>query len=108
MQYHDDPKNKFRFSQNTTDDEWLAKVADEGWIIFSHDRKFHTLLPEMSAIKQHSGGCFYLPGASLLVWDKMRHFMRAYDGIAERIRATKKPFIFDISHAGRFKKIAIP
>jgi len=100
VEYHDDPKNKFRFSQQTTDDEWLAKVAGAGWIVFSHDRKFHTLLAECSAIKQYKAGCFYLPGASAPTWDKMRYFMRAYDGIIHRIGLTATPFIFEITHAG--------
>jgi hypothetical protein len=108
IEFHDDPKNKFKFSQDTTDDEWLAKVAVEGWIVFSHDRKFHTLLPECSAIKQYNAGCFYLPGASSPTWDKMRYFMRAYDGITARISATAKPFIFELSHAGKFSRISIP
>jgi PIN like domain len=107
VEYHDDPNSRFKFSQNTTDDEWLAKVAAEGWIVFSHDRKFHTLLPECSAIKQYKAGCFYLPGASSPTWDKMCYFTRAYDGIAERISATVKPFIFELSYAGRFKRVSI-
>ena len=108
MQYHDDPKNKFKFKQNTPDDVWLAAVAHEGWIVFSHDRKFHTLLPECSAIKQYKAGCFYLPGASARTWDKMCHFMRAYQGIVDRINVTQKPFIFELSNAGRFKRVPIP
>jgi hypothetical protein len=83
-------------------------VGAEGWIVFSHDRKFHTLLPESSAIKQHNAGCFYLPGASLPTWDKMCYFMRAYHAIAARIKVTTKPFIFELSHAGRFRRISIP
>jgi hypothetical protein len=83
-------------------------VAGEGWIVFSHDRKFHTLLAECSAIKQYKAGCFYLPGASLPTWDKMCHFMRSYDGIAERVSVTAKPFIFELSPAGRFGRVPIP
>jgi hypothetical protein len=108
VEYHDDPRSKFKFKQDTTDDEWLARVAAEGWIVFSHDRKFHTLLPEMSAIKQHRAGCFYLPGANSPTWDKLRYFVRAYDGIIARIGATDKPFIFELSAAGKFKRISIP
>jgi hypothetical protein len=108
VEYHDDPKSKFKFAQDTTDDEWLAKVAAEGWIVFSHDRKFHTILPESSAIKQYKARCFYLPGANSSTWDKMRYFTRAYDGIVARIGATAKPFIFELSSVGRFKPISIP
>jgi hypothetical protein len=108
VEYHDDPKNKFKFKHDTTDDIWLAAVAQEGWIVFSHDRKFHTLLPECSAIKQHNAGCFYLPGASSPTWDKTCHFIKAYQGIVDRIGVTPKPFIFELSHAGRFKRVPIP
>jgi hypothetical protein len=108
VEYQHDPRNKFQFSQETTDDEWLAKVASEGWIVFSHDRKFHVLLPECSAIKQHKAGCFYLPGANSPTWDKLSYFIRAYDGIATRAITTPKPFIFDVSRTGRFKQVPIP
>jgi len=86
---------------------WLSKVCAEGWIVFSHDRKFHTLLPERAAIKQYSGGCFYLPGANDQTWDKTRIFMRWYDGIAGRADTTKKPFIFDMSSQGKFTPISL-
>ena len=52
--------------------------------MFSHVRKFHTLLPERSAIKQYDAGCFYLPGANDTTWDKTRYFMRWFDGIEHR------------------------
>lgn len=87
---------------------WLSKVAAEGWIIFSHDRKFHALLPERAAVKQYNAGCFYLPGANDPTWDKMRYFTRWFDGISKRALTTKRPFIFDLSVTGRFTEILIP
>jgi hypothetical protein len=82
-------------------------VAAEGWIIFSHDRKFHTLLPEAAAVKQYAAGCFYLPGASSPTWDKVRYFMKFYEGIKKRVSNTKKPFIYDIKYNGRFTQKTI-
>ncbi len=108
MQFHHDPKNKFKFGDKTEDDEWIAKVAAEGWIVFSHDRKFHTRLPEISAIKQHKAGCFYLPGSQSPTWNKIRYFLRGYDGIEHRIATTIKPFIFDLAYTGRFTRVSIP
>jgi hypothetical protein len=87
---------------------WLARVAAEGWVIFSHDRKFHSLLPERSAIKQYNAGCFYLGGATFPLWDKLNLFMRGYAGFRSRVQATAKPFIFNLSHAGRFSRVKIP
>ncbi|PSO33566.1 hypothetical protein C7G41_00885 [Bradyrhizobium sp. MOS002] len=86
---------------------WLEAVAKEGWIVLSHDRKFHTLLPEKSAVKQHKAGCFYLPGANDETWEKLRYFVRAYDGMSERVSVIAKPFIFEFSSAGRFKVVSL-
>ncbi|WOH59468.1 hypothetical protein [Bradyrhizobium sp. BWC-3-1] len=108
VEYHHDPKNKFRFNDQTPDDEWISKVAAEGWIIFSHDRKFHTLLPEAAAVKQYGAGCFYLPGASSPTWDKAVYFMRSYQGIKQRVAKINKPFIFELKYNGKFAQKAIP
>jgi hypothetical protein len=67
------------------------RSAKKAGLFFSHDRKFHTLFPEISAIKQYKAGCFYLSGAGLQTWDKTYMFIRAYEGIRDRIAVTKKP-----------------
>jgi hypothetical protein len=77
-------------------------------VIFSHDRKFHTLLPEIAAVKQYSAGCFYLPGPSSPTWDKVHYFMRSYTGIKNRVAASTKPYIFELKYTGMFVKKAIP
>jgi hypothetical protein len=101
-------KTNSNFPKITTDDEWIAKVAREGWVIFSHDRKFHVRMPEIAAIKQYKAGCFYLPGANWPTWDKARHFMRFCDGLTERIEVTIKPFIYSVAATGKFTQISIP
>jgi hypothetical protein len=108
VEYHQDPHCQFKFLPTSPDDEWLAKVGAAGWTVFSHDRKFHTILPECSAIKQHNIGCFYLWGASEPVWDKLRCFMRTHSGILQRAATTRRPFIFDVMGNGQIKQIPIP
>lgn len=108
VEYHHDPKCMFKFAQTTPDDVWIAAVAAQGWTIFSHDRKFHTIQAEISAIKQFSAGCFYLPGASSPLWDKVAHFVKASDAIIKRANATKRPFIYELASNGRFKAVKIP
>jgi PIN like domain len=108
VEYHHDPNNKFKFVQDTPDDEWLSKVGAEGWIVFSHDRKFHTILPECAAIKQHKIGCFYLWGANAPLWEKLHCFMGAYRRIAKVATTVGKPFIYDVTHNCQLKQIKIP
>jgi PIN like domain len=108
VEFHHDPRNKFRFHQETPDDEWLAKVGTEGWIVFSHDRKFHSNLAECAAIKQYKIGCFYLWGANSGPWDKVSCFVRSYEGICQRIEATPKPFIYNVARNCRLTQVKIP
>ena len=108
VEFHHDPGNKFKFTQTTPDDEWLAKVGAEGWIVFSHDRKFHKRLPECSAIKQHKVGCFYLWGSNDGIWLKTHCFMRGYDNIARCVATTPKPYIYSVARDGQVKQVRIP
>jgi hypothetical protein len=87
---------------------WLAAVAKEGWVVLSHDRKFHTILQECSAIKQHNIACFYLWGASEPIWPKLRCFIGASSGILHRAATQQRPFIYEVTANCQFRQIAIP
>ncbi|MBV9518288.1 MAG: hypothetical protein JO068_09215 [Hyphomicrobiales bacterium] len=39
VEFHHNPRN--RFPHETPDDQWLEMAGKSGWIVFSHDRKFH-------------------------------------------------------------------
>lgn len=89
------------------DDEWLAVVGSKGWIVFSHDRKFHTEATETAAVIQHQVGCFYLPAASGSPWRKAKAFFRTFDRIKLLAETTKRPFIFDVKETGRVVPIKL-
>jgi hypothetical protein len=63
VEYHHSRTNNF--PQNMRDDIWLEICGRRGWIVFSHDQKFHSVVAEATALKQHSVGCFYLPAQTL-------------------------------------------
>ncbi|MGE4240133.1 hypothetical protein [Ramlibacter sp.] len=98
------------FHDEEADDVWLADVGARGWVVFSHDRKFHKIgfESELSAIKQHNVGCFYLWGGSAKKYEKAQCFFRAYDRILRAIATTPRPFIYDVQRSGRLKKVKIP
>lgn len=108
VEYHHDPKLRFKFHQKTTDDEWLSKIGAVNWFAFSHDRKWHHELPAIAAIKQHKIGCFYLWGSNNSPWDKIRSFMRAYDRIEQIVRTEGKPYIYDVARIGTLTRVPIP
>ena len=108
VEYHHDPRSKFKFRHDTPDDEWLSKVGAEGWIVLSHDRKWHNESSNVAAIKQHSIGCFYLWGAEAPTWEKLKCFVRGYDKIAGIVATTAKPFIYHLERNGRLARVPIP
>jgi len=97
------------FTPATPDDEWLTFAGQQGWIVFSHDSKFHKpgYEHECFAIKQFNVGCFYLWGASATAADRALVFLKAHKKIVEAALNTPKPFIYEITRRGSLKRIAI-
>lgn len=95
------------FPQDEKDDKWLEHAGRWGWVVLSHDRKFHLLDNEKAAIKQYKVGCFYLWGANATTWDKMKVFARAYDRIIDLATKTPTPYIFDVRKDGRIVRVPI-
>jgi hypothetical protein len=106
VEYHHNKTNNF--PMNMKDDEWLTVVCKKGWVVFSHDRKFHLLEPEAMAIKQHNEMCFYLPGANEQTWAKVGYIVKAHARIEERVANTSPPFIYQIHPNMRFERIPLP
>ena len=98
------------FAPGEKDDSWLTFVGEKGWIVLTQDRKFHKegFENELSAIKQFRVGCFYIWGAEATKWEKLRAFCRAFDNVKRAIENTPRPFIFDVTKAGKLRQITIP
>lgn len=60
------------------------------------------------AIKQHDGRCFYLPGASQGVWEKLTYMIKGYERIENVISITMAPFIFQVHPSLRLERIPLP
>lgn len=105
VEYHGSKGN--RFKQDTPDDKWLHIVGEKGWIVFSHDRRFHKESASASAIKHHKIGCFYLPGAESSTWDKLYMFMRAHPRIIELAKATARPYVFHLNALNRIEPVEL-
>lgn len=99
--------NRQRFRDDMPDDEWLRVVGDRGWIVFSHDRKFHTEATETAAVIQHSVGCFYLPAANGSPWRKASALFRSFEKIRHLAVTTQRPFIFDLKANGRLVRVVL-
>jgi hypothetical protein len=95
------------FTPECPDDEWLPVVGGKGWIVVSHDEKFHKpgYESELNAIKQYSVGCFYLWGANAPAYEKARCFLKAYEKVVLTSQSTPKPFIFSVDKHAHLARI---
>ena len=105
VEFHPAPGS--RFAHDMSDDEWLSIVGQHGWIVFSHDRKYHKITAEVSAIKQFDIGCFYLWGAEATTWGKLCAFTKWSPDIIDLARITRRPFIFNVPRSGRIEPVAL-
>ena len=106
VEFHGNKNNKFK--QNTPDDKWLSVVGQKEWIVFSHDRKFHTDTVAIKAIRQHKIGCFYICGANRNTWEKLISFVRGYHRIVVLAKSTERPYIFHLTELNRLEKVTLP
>lgn len=87
------------------DDEWLNIVGSNGWFVCSHDAKWHTETAAMKAIEQHRIGCFYLWGASLPAFYKLKSFAHNYDKIEHACKNDRRPFIYRVTQSNRLNRV---
>lgn len=88
-----------------SDDEWLQKVGSQGWIVISHDAKWHTEEAAIAAIRQHNVKCFYLYGANSQMFFKVKALAHNWEKIVAKIKGEKGPFIYRVSKANRLSRI---
>lgn len=89
------------FADEMPDDEWLTIVGKKGWIVLSHDAKFHREAPALEAIRQHKVACFYLWGAQVPVWNKVGHLTAVYPKIRNVTNREKRPYIYRATENNR-------
>lgn len=94
-----------RFPAAMPDDEWLAIVGSNGWIVCSHDAKWLGETAPLKAIQQHKIACFYLWGASSIGFFKLKSLAHNYDKIMKVCRTEKPPYIYRVTPRNRLRKV---
>jgi PIN like domain len=93
------------FRHDERDDVWLTFVGKRGWFVIGQDHSYHLELAELTAIRDHKIGVFYIWGAEEKKWDTMRYLARVYPAILSHAETTDRPFIFKVGFNGKFRKI---
>ena len=94
-----------KFDQKMDDDEWLHIVGAKGWVVISHDAKWHMEYAAIEAIKQHGIKCFYLYGANSPMFFKLKSLTHNWGKIIHKIKTEKGPFIYRVSCHNRLSRI---
>jgi hypothetical protein len=96
------------FAMDAPDDQWLPVVGMKQWTVIGHDKSFIDNQSELEAIKKYEIGCFFLWGANITKWEKLRIFFKAFDRIIAAESSTKKPFVYLIKKNGGLKAKKLP
>lgn len=94
-----------KFDQEAADDQWLERVGKNGWVVISHDAKWHREAANIEAIRQHNIKCFYLYGANSQMFFKVKALTQNWEKISEKIKREKGPFIYRVSRHNRLSKV---
>ena len=93
-----------KFDQAMPDDEWLAFVGEQNWVVISQDQRFHRNEASMLAIKQHNISCFYLGGANDTCWKTAKFLLAQWDKIARIVTSETPPYIYNIKRNGQIDR----
>jgi len=95
------------FPHSVSDQEWLARAGNEGWLVITHDKKVRTRPGERRAIMEHGVGCFILTYKQDLKKEEILALISSNLGEMERrFESTPRPFIYTVSKNGEFREYA--
>jgi len=92
------------FDQATPDDQWLAAVGEQGWIVITKDDRIRFNEAERAALIAHNVGCFVLTKRNASSWQMAQNLMRVWDTIAQLAESAPKPFLYAVHADGTVRK----
>jgi predicted nuclease of predicted toxin-antitoxin system len=92
---HDD-----HFRQDTTDEEWLRQVGQQGWIVLTKDQWIRRRSHERAALMQAGVKAFVLVAGNLSGRDMAEIFVKALPAIQRFISRHEPPFIAKVTRSG--------
>lgn len=100
VEVHDD-----HFPQTTPDVDWLAEVGRRGWVVLSKDERIRRNRIEREALEAAHVRAFFLTQQDITGQEMAELFSNALPGMTRRAVSEPAPFIFTISHSGKFSRI---
>jgi predicted nuclease of predicted toxin-antitoxin system len=88
------------FLPETADEEWLPHVGQNGWFLITRDERIRKNPLELSAIRKHAVGAFFLGGKNRTRCDLIRQLVRHFPRMKELAAKTRRPFAYRIPPTG--------
>lgn len=96
------------FPENTPDEDWLPYVGNEGYFLFTVDKRIRRRPLEKEAIKKYKVGAFFLGGKTMTRWNYIRQIVRAWHKIEDTAKTEERPFAYNINlHGTKLEKISL-
>jgi hypothetical protein len=88
------------FAQGESDEVWLSKCGERGWIVVSKDARIRRRANELNAVRISRVRMFYFACGNKKTEEYAEAFLKAYPAILRAVEAKRAPFIARISISG--------
>jgi predicted nuclease of predicted toxin-antitoxin system len=98
IEVHDD-----HFAQDATDEEWLAAVGKDGWVVFTKDQRIRYHTRELGALISHGVRAFVLTARDVTAQEMAAIFLRARGKIEKFLSKNDGPFMVAVARSGTLR-----
>jgi predicted nuclease of predicted toxin-antitoxin system len=88
-----------RFAPDAPDEEWLAGVADQGWLVLTRDKNIRYKANEQAAVVRARLHLFVLTQGGLSAQETGRIVVQAYPAIVRRAASTQPPAFYSVTRS---------
>jgi predicted nuclease of predicted toxin-antitoxin system len=98
IEVHDD-----HFAQDAADEEWLAAIGKNKWIVLTKDDKIRYHPRELSALIDHGVRAFVLTARNVSAEEMAAIFLRARRKIEKFLSTHNGPFMVAVARSGALR-----
>jgi len=98
IEVHDD-----HFPQDATDEEWLAAVGKDGWVVFTKDERIRYHSRELGALISHGVRAFVLTARDVTAEEMAAIFLSAREKIEKFLSSNPGPFMVAVARSGTLR-----
>jgi hypothetical protein len=97
-----------RYDEKTPDEVWLKDIGEEGYVLFTTDKRIRRRPLERQALKEYKVGAFFLGGKKMSRWNYIQQLIRAWHKIEDTVERETPPYAYRVNRSGtKLEKIAL-